>query len=315
MIIHIIQDNYAKWWNKMPMHHTIQKQLIKEKLKDLQGKPKIKKIDEFLEELPTFTSGPYVELRKWLEGQKNVTKTRSKTVHKEYGIKKEGLKQFMLVGKPSAGKSSLLKALSKRDVKIAEYAFTTLEPIPAIVDINGAEIQLVDLPGLIEGATEDKGGGKRFVGLIRQADGIIVMHDLTKAVEDTEKIIEELRRVGIEKKTIIVGNKIDLDDIMRLRQKYPEAVGISAKEGIGLEELKQKIWEASGLIKVYTKRKPVILEIESTIKNLTEKIHKELLKKFKHARVTGNSAKFPNQKVGLSHVLEDEDKVELKLKI
>ncbi len=84
------------------------------------------------------------------------------------GVPRQGHKRFCLVGTPSAGKSSLLSKLSGMDIKIADYEFTMLKPIPAVVKLNEAQIQIVDLPGLIEGATEDAGGGKRLMGIVKK---------------------------------------------------------------------------------------------------------------------------------------------------
>ena len=145
----------------MAMPHKVRKRKIKERLKDKQGKAKIDEIKKIREELPGYNTGPYGELKKWLKKELEKAKTTSKQQHTDWlSVERQGDSQFVLVGQPSTGKSSLLKELSGMDIKIADYEFTTLKPVPAIVKINNASIQIVDLPGLIEGATEDKGGGK-----------------------------------------------------------------------------------------------------------------------------------------------------------
>jgi len=300
----------------MPMPHTTQLQLIKKQLKGLEGKQKINTINRILEELPTYSSGPYADIRKWLHGQIAVTKTRSRVKHQDWlGVKKEGSRQFVLVGKPSAGKSSLLNALSGRDVKVAAYAFTTLKPIPAIVDINGADIQIVDLPGLIEGAHEDAGGGKRLLGIVRHSDGILLMHDLTKPFAETATLLRELELAEIDKPLIVVGNKLDLapDAVGELTSRFPHCpvVGISVRENHGLEALRQTIWQHSSLIRVYVPDgEPVILSEGASVHDFAKRIHKKLV--VREARVSGPSAKFPNQRVGLDHILHDGDTVALK---
>ena len=306
----------------MALPHEIQKQIIQKKLKGKEGKQKIEEIKKIQEELPNFTSGPYVQLRKWLAKQIDITKTRSKIKHQDWlGVKKEGHKQYVLVGQPSAGKSSLIKELSGLQTKVAAYAFTTLKPIPGIVNIKGADFQIIDLPGLVKGAAEDIGGGKRFVGIIKQADAVLLMADLTKPISELEIIRQELQKAEITKPTIIIGNKIDLQRTQKrleeLRQKFSEAIvlGISTVTKKGIDELKEEIWKISNLIRVYplSEKEPVILEKESTVEDFVKAIHTDMLKRFKQARVSGKSAKFPNQQVSLNHKLEDEDKLELKL--
>jgi len=302
----------------MALPHVIQMQLIKKRIKGKEGKQKINELKQIMEELPNFTSGAYAEIRAWIKEEIRKTKTRSKVKHQDWiGVKKEGAAQIVLVGAPNIGKSSLLKALSDIQIKVANYAFTTLKPIPSIIKYEGIEVQLVEIPGLIEGAHEDKGGGRRLLGIIRGADGIILMHDLSRSTDEIKMILNEQDEAGIEKPMIIAANKIDLgtENLEKLRKEFPDKVilPISVKQEIRLEELKKQTWKLTGLIKVYTqdKKQPIALPKGATIKKLAEKVHKDFVKRFKYAIVTGTSAKFPKQRVGLGHVLEDRDVVEI----
>jgi hypothetical protein len=293
-------------------------QLIKKRIKGKEGKQKINELKQIMEELPGFTSGAYAEIRAWIKEEIGKTKTRAKVKHQDWiGVKKDGAAQIVLVGAPNIGKSSLLKALSDIQIKVANYAFTTLKPIPAMIKYEGIEVQLVEIPGLIKGAHEDKGGGRRLLGIIRGADGIILMHDLSRNTAEAKMILNELDKAGIDKPMIIAANKIDLgtENLENLKKEFPDKtiLAISVKQGIGLEELKKQAWNLTGLIKVYTqdKEQPIALPKGATIKQLAEKVHKDFVKRFKHAIVTGKSAKFPKQRAGLGHVLEDGDVVEI----
>ena len=305
------------------MPHEIQKHLIKKRLTGKTGKERIEEIKKIELELPGYNTGPYGEIKKWLKEETKKAKTTVRIKHQDWlGIERQGDRQFVLVGYPSVGKSSLINKLSGLQTKIADYAFTTLKPIPGIIRINGADFQIVDLPGLIEGATDDVGGGKRLIGIVKNADGILLMHDLVTPFEDLEKIAKELKKAKITKPTIVIGNKIDLagarKNFEKLKQKFPNlsVIGISTITGEGLKKLKEELWNLSGFIRIYLKDdEPMILEKGSTINDLLEKIHKDLIKKFKFAKINGKSAKFPNQQVGLTHILEDEDKVEFVLEI
>ena len=305
----------------MAIPHIVQKQLIIKRLRGKKGKAKLIEIDTIMQELPKWNTGPYGELKKWLREEVRKIATRSKIEHQDwFGVKKEGDKQFTLVGCPNIGKSSLISRMSGLQTKVAGYEFTTLKPIPGIVNINGAEFQIIDLPGLVEGASEDIGEGKRFLAIVRTSDGILLMHDLTKPIDDVMKMVKELEKSEIQKPMIVVGSKLDLarDNLQKLQKQFPDktVVGISNETGEGHDELKQVIWEASNLIRVFPKneQKPVILEKESTVKVFVMKIHTDLIKRFKFARITGQSTKFPNQQVGLNHVLDDTDNIELILR-
>ncbi len=302
----------------MALPPDIQKQKIRKRLTGLEGKARLTEIKKILDELPGYKTGDYGQIRKSLMKEIETTKTRSKIKHQDWvGVSRQGHKQFCLVGAPSAGKSSLLSKLSGMEIKIAEYEFTTLKPIPAIVKLNGAQIQIVDLPGLIEGATEDIGRGKRLIGIVKNTDGILFMIDLTKNYSRAEKVYNELIKAEIHKPIIFIGNKIDSlsakKNAVKLKNKFKDLILLSTLTGEGIENLKREIWKTSNLIRVYTEKtkEPMILEKGSSIEDLVKKIHKNLLKNFKEAVINGKSAKFPNQRVGLSHILKDEDKIKI----
>lgn len=304
----------------MAIPHEVQKQLIKKRLIGKDGKARLKEIKKIKSELPGYKTGPYGEIKKWLKGEIKKTKTKSKIRHQDWlGVKRQGSRQFVLVGCPNVGKSSLIHELSGIQIKIADYEFTTLEPIPAVINIYGAYFQIVDLPGLVEGATEDVGGGKRLMGIVKNADGVLLMHDLSKPLNEIDKMINELSKTNIKKQIIIIGNKLDLDgsrvELKKLKKKFPDkkVIGLSTITKEGINKLKEELWTVGELIRVYPKKEksPLILEKNSSIQDFVKKIHKNLIKKFKLARVTGESSKFANQQVGLNHILKDKDIVEV----
>ncbi len=120
---------------------------------------------------------------------------RSKKIRTR-GIKKEGDATVCLLGFPSVGKSTLLNVLTGMNSKTGYYAFTTTEAVSGVMKYNGAKIQIIDLPGIIEGASEGRGMGKEILSYVRMADLLIIMADVYS--EDTIKIIEdELYKAGI----------------------------------------------------------------------------------------------------------------------
>src|SRR6059058_1479763 len=137
----------------MPMPHRTQQQLIKRRLVGKDGAERIRELRAILADLPGYRNGPYADLRKWVEGELASTRTRKRVVHRDsIGVRREGAAQIALVGAPNAGKSSLLQALSAIQIRTGDYAFTTTRPVAATTRLGGVLVQLVEIPGLIEGA-------------------------------------------------------------------------------------------------------------------------------------------------------------------
>ena len=119
-----------------------------------------------------------------------------------------------IIGAPNAGKSSLLASISRAKPKVADYPFTTLEPVLGVVDINNYRIVMVDIPGLIEGAHEGQGLGHDFLKHVERTKILIHLIDGSSddAFETYELIQQELRLFNPElssKPQIIVLNKMD----------------------------------------------------------------------------------------------------------
>jgi ribosome-interacting GTPase 1 len=112
-----------------------------------------------------------------------------------YSVKKTGDATVLLVGFPSVGKSTLINKITKVDSKVGAYDFTTLNVIPGIMEYNGAKIQILDMPGIIEGASSGKGLGKQIFSVVRSADMVVIMVDAGKP-EQAGIISRELHSAG-----------------------------------------------------------------------------------------------------------------------
>merc|ERR1719210_55194 len=99
---------------------------------------------------------------------------------------KSGDARCALIGFPSVGKSTLLSTLTTTHSEQASYEFTTLTCIPGVIEYNGANIQLLDLPGIIEGAAKGKGRGKQVIAVARTADCVLMVLDALKADNQKE---------------------------------------------------------------------------------------------------------------------------------
>jgi ribosome-interacting GTPase 1 len=112
-----------------------------------------------------------------------------------YAVKKSGNATAGLVGFPSVGKSTLLNQITDADSAVAAYDFTTLDVIPGLLEHRGAKIQILDMPGLIRGASKGRGRGKEVLSVARGCDLILLMIDVFETHVDV--LEEELRLAGI----------------------------------------------------------------------------------------------------------------------
>lgn len=271
-------------------------------------------LEEMLKFMPKHKAGEALRanLRQRYKKLKEKLETRKKQKKSgKQGIKKSEL-QAVLVGLTQSGKSSLLSILTNAKPLISSHEFTTKECLPGILEYYGARIQLIDMPAINSEYSD--------LSLVNTADTLLIVIDNPKQLAEIFPLIEK----AFGEKLIIL-NKIDLlteEDERRLssqlQSKKLNFVLFSCKTLENLEELKEKIWLSFHKIRIYTKEpgkpldnEPVILNPGSTIKELAEKIfHKSI--KIKEIKVTGPSSKFPNQKIGLEHVLKDKDIVEFR---
>ena len=167
-----------------------------------------------------------------------------------------------LIGLPNAGKSSILSAVSGASPKIADYPFTTLSPNLGVLFTDIENVVLADIPGLIEGASEDRGLGLSFLRHIERTR--LLLHVLDLSSEEPEQILADWKIVRSEmeqydpelgeRPCVVVGNKIDLCTeptslIADLAEKFSELgyefVAISALTGENMAALVDKIIEFS----------------------------------------------------------------------
>lgn len=114
-----------------------------------------------------------------------------------FDVEKHGDARIAMIGFPSVGKSSILSHLTETESLCAAYEFTTLTCIPGVLMINNAKIQLLDLPGIIEGAASGKGRGRQVIAVGKSSDLIMMVLDAQKGEEQKAKITRELESVGI----------------------------------------------------------------------------------------------------------------------
>lgn len=334
------------------------------------------------------------KLKKEVEKEKELKKGGSGGT--SFFVRKEGAAQVALAGLPNSGKSTILNKLTGKDVDIGHYAFTTVKPTPAMLQYKDIQIQLVDMPGLIEGVSLGRGMGGPLISAIRAVDVIVIVVDLSvDPLKDLELILRELEAKGLRinkkvpnieiqklptggieiigenflvgcnsqdvkkvlqeervhnaiitikepvtltdifevldssleyKKAIIVGTKGDLpgskEGLQKLQSNVTnfKIIPISAINNVNLDILPAEIFSILDIIRVYTRspggqidNEAMPMKINSTALDAAKKVHKNLYKNFKFARVWGESAKFDGQRVGPEHVLRDGDIIEIHI--
>jgi small GTP-binding protein len=305
------------------MPHQTQMQVIKRRLTGKEGSARLQTLRDILTTLPDYKNGPYADLRKWVVGEIDATRARNRVVQRDsIAVRREGAAQIALVGAPNAGKSSLLHALSEVQIKIGNYAFTTLRPVPALVRIGGVLVQFVEIPGLIEGASEDRGGGRALLGVLRGADAIVYCQDASSWVEALRTVRNEVALAGIDLPSLIAATKMDEappDARQRLQAQFPDEaiVPVSIIDDDSLDAFKEAAWRLTGLLRVYLRHagevapEPLALPNGATVLDIARSVHNDLASRFKGARLWGPSARFEGQTVGKEHEVQDGDIVEV----
>ncbi len=297
----------------------------------------------------------------------------------QFAIKKEGDATVVLVGFPSVGKSTLLNALTGAKSEVADYDFTTLKPVPGMLEYKGARIQIVDVPGIIEGASKGRGRGREVLSMVRNADMILIVTDvfnlhqidvikrelyeagirldqkppevvirkrerggikITSTVPlslDERTIVEVLKEYRIHNAEVIIREDVTIDrlidavlgnrvyvpsltvvnkiDLYEPEDLPEDVIPISAEKRINLDVLVERMYEKLEFIRIYLKPpggkpdydEPLIMRRGATVADVCRRLHRGMLESFRYARVWGKSVKFDGQRVGLDHVLEDED--------
>ncbi|MBI2913067.1 MAG: GTPase ObgE [Chloroflexi bacterium] len=155
-----------------------------------------------------------------------------------------------LVGQPNAGKSTLLRAISAARPKVADYPFTTLEPVLGVVEVGYERFVVADIPGLIEGAHRGAGLGLDFLRHVERTKVVVHLLDGSRPepVRDLDVVNKELRQYGhglVGREQVIAVNKLDLGEVrgrkgeleVQLRSRGLDPLFVSAVTGEGVEAL------------------------------------------------------------------------------
>ncbi len=281
------------------------------------------------------------DLKKKISQYKVTCEQRSKKKGPSFRVRPEGAGQIVLVGAPNSGKSSILDAMTHAEPEVADYPFTTREPIPGMVHFRDIQIQLVDLPPISKDHCES------FVfDNIKGSDGLLLVLDIGgDPAEEYQEVLEllESKRINlvppnvqdpevepgnIAVKSIVLLNKCDLDpdgELVMLAKdmmdtELPLRV-VSAAESIGLDGLAEELFDLLHIIRIYSKEPgkpadmdaPFTVPFGTTVLEFAGIVHKDFAEHLKAARMWGESAKFDGQVVQKDHILQDGDILELSI--
>lgn len=258
-----------------------------------------------------------------------------------FRIPRQGAGTAILLGGPNAGKSQLLRSYTRATPEVAPYPFTTQTPAPGMMPWEDVTVQLIDTPPITADYMESY-----MHGLIRSADLALLLVDLGNddGVEQCQEVLDHLSQtktrlaassylseedVGLSyTQAFVVPNKSDLPEAPARLELFHELCPldfrefvISAEKGMGLEELRQAVYHAMDVVRVYTKlptakqadlERPFTVRRGSTLLEMAGEVHKDYLENLKFARVWG-SAVHDGTVVKGDYVLQDKDIVELHM--
>ena len=234
-------------------------------------------------------------------------------------IPRQGAGRVVMIGAPNVGKSQLLASLTRAQPEIAPYPFTTQSPLPGMMLFEDCPFQLIDLPPVTADFMDAS-----TIGLVRGADLVFLVIDLgsDSVLEDTQAVLarfDSKTRLAAESyldeddlgvsytATFLVLNKCDsqgaeerlemLDEDVLSKCKM-ERFKVSATEGIGLDDLKRRVFETLEIVRVYTKHpkqkdpdmtKPFAIRKGQTLVEVAECVHRDMATTLKGARVWGKA--------------------------
>jgi len=301
---------------------------------------KIAALEEMLRLIPKHkgTEKLQGEIKARIAKVKRQPKKKGATRGFSHHIPKEGAGQIALVGPPNVGKSALVARLTHAEPEVADYPFTTREPLPGMMPFEDIAFQLIDLPPLSDEYVEPW-----VYDLIRPADMLWIVVESSNSLDGLEQTTRLLADKKIDlfpagepspedpgfgracKAALLLvtgqdkpGTSENLQILGELLDRPWPTLPVSVVDGQGLDELARRSFEALEVIRVYTKQpgkpadrdKPFTLPRGSTIAELSRTIHKDVAENLKFARIWGEHV-FDGQTVQREHALEDGDVVEL----
>lgn len=302
---------------------------------ELKGKPEaeqVRIIERYVQGWPPNLRGEYVEIRRHLvrrlERMRSISRVRAATgapPEDPFIVAKAGHLTALLVGLPNVGKSYLFHRLGGDGASIADYPFSTTIPAVHLASLDNLRIQIVDLPPLDEGAVEGLPYGEKLRRMLGLADVLCVVLDASGDVELQELVLsEELSSLGVElqaESVLVLDNRAS--ETADPDAPVPNTVLAGTRAPLRSEGdfhgVLARIAAAGGYVAIYAKppgqsteeADRLWVERGATVNDLAVSVHRELAGRLTGARVWGESARQPGQRVSAEHSVADGDVVEL----
>ncbi len=296
-----------------------------------------------LRELPKHkgTDKLQAELKQKISKTKKELQQAPKAKRAGFRIPRQGAGRVVVIGAPNVGKSQLLCAMTRARPEVAPYPFTTREPIPGMMPWQDVMVQMIDTPPITPYVLDSD-----TLSLIRGADLVLLLADLgsddgIQQVQDVVDRTDQTRTrlapetyidqndIGLTfTKTLLIPNKIDAAeaaDRLELLHEFCEfsftEYVVSAHRGTGLESLREAVFRALDVVRVYTKMpnqkqpdysRPYTIHQGGTLLDVAELIHKDFVRNLKNARVWGSHVHDGTVVKG-DYVVHDQDVVELHI--
>jgi len=312
----------------MPISHKDLWVKIKRESKGRPPLEELRLLEDYLVDWPEY-KGPYQELRKKLERRaaelKKVTRVLASHAGSSdpFSVRKRGLAEVALVGLPNVGKTSVLNALTGTSAEVADYPYTTLTPNIGMFSLGGFEFEIVDLPPFPEGSLDEVHYAAGLKEACLNATFLCLVVDLSADPElQLDALRTKLAGIGAGKDSVIIGAGVDVsgpEGLLPLRARSNDApvFGFPFREGES-RSIAEAFCALIGRVVVdardpVSKEEPMPYAIPegASVLDLAGQIHKDLARSARRARVWGPSASFDGQEVGLDHVLDAGDTVEI----
>lgn len=281
---------------------------------------KLKYLEEMIRECPKHKSSEKMLANlktrkiKLVEKIDRLKKSRKSGKSSAETIKKLDM-QVAIIGNTNSGKSSIMSKLTNANTPISEIPFTTRTPIQGIMDYEGVQIQIIDLPSIKDENFD--------IGIANTADLLLIIITDFNEIEEILNLLPKAKGNKLilfnKSDTLTENEKRKISE--RLKSKKYNFVLVSINQKESIEELKEAIFRNFDIIRIYLKEpgkepshKPMIMPPDSTVLDVANKISHHLAKTLKEIHIWGPSSKFPNQKVGINHKVLDKDIIEFKTK-
>ena len=166
---------------------------LKKKIEELKDELKNTKVNKRTEGAVGKLKSKIAKLEEELEVKQSIGKSSGAG----FSVKKEGDSTIGLLGKPSVGKSTLLSALTNKESKIGAYEFTTLDCVPGLLHHKHLNFQILDLPGIIDRASDNRGFGKKVLSVVRACDLVVLVVNSKFALDEIKMLINETKNSNI----------------------------------------------------------------------------------------------------------------------